>query len=175
MTLLWYPMRRLGLKAGLLLSAPCVLLLVALPVGFLMELGAQTRLRLVNRTGRDVAVTPVDASGAAALTLHPLLPLPALRVVDLPLAAGASRVVYFNGRRTALRALSVRESSGERRELVLPPSAAKRRAELVLDESALLVPAAAPLPPPVYFPWAVFLAGPLGSFAFFRFRRALAA
>lgn len=178
-------MRRGLLWAGLALGAPCLVLLVALPVGFVMELGKQVRVRVVNRTGRRVAVTLVGAPRdpaapprVAALTIHPLLPLPAFRAVDLPLEPGASRVLYYSGRQVAPRVLALSEGS----ELALPPAAAKRDVEsgreIVIEASTPLLPIATATREAVdahtqAYPWAVLLAGPIGTFAFFRCRRSL--
>ena len=180
-------MRRAALWAGLVLTAPCVVLLAALPVGFVMELGKQVRLRVVNRTERPVRVTlvgvgrdPAAPPRVAALTLHPLLPLPAARAVDLLLEPGASRSFHYSGRQVAPVVLAVRD--GALAELALPPAAAKRDVEtgreIVIEASTPLAPAA---PSTVAAleghtqarPWAWLLAGPVGAFAFFRFRRAL--
>lgn len=177
-------MRRALLWAGLALSAPCVVLLVALPVGFVMELGKQIRLRVVNETGRPLRVTLVGAERVAALTLHPLVPLPAARAVDLPLAPGATRVLHYSGRRIPPRALALREADGTLFELELPPAAARRDVEtgrqIVLDASTPghpASPATAALLDghPQAYPWAVLLAAPLGTLAFVRLRRALRA
>ncbi len=180
-------MKRAALWAGLALTAPCVVLLAALPVGFVMELGKQVRLRVVNRTGRPVRVTlvgvgrdPAAPPRVAALTVHPLLPLPAARAVDLLLEPGASRTFFYSGRQVAPRLLAVRD--GELAELPLPAAAAKRDVEtgreVVIDESTALAPAAPSTRAALdghtqARPWAWLLAGPLGTFCFFRLRRAL--
>lgn len=178
-------MRRGVLWAGLALGAPCLLLLVALPVGFVMELGKQVRLRVVNRSGRPLRFTLVGAPRdpqapprVAALTLHPFLPLPAFRAVDLTLEPGASRVLYYSGRQVAPRVLALSEGS----ELALPPAAAKRDVEsgreVVIEPATPLLPIATATREAVErhtqaYPWAVLLAGPIGAFAFFRCRRSL--
>ncbi|HEX7898249.1 MAG TPA: hypothetical protein VF950_10850 [Planctomycetota bacterium] len=180
-------MRRPALWAGLALTAPCVVLLAALPVGFVMELGKQIRLRIVNRTTRPVRVTvvgvgrdPAAPPRVAAITLHPILPLPAFRAVDLLLEPGASRTLFYSGRQVAPRLLAVRDA--ELAELPLPPAAAKRDVEtgreIVIDASTPLAPASEETRAALdghtqAWPWAVLLAGPLGTFGFFRFRRAL--
>jgi hypothetical protein len=150
-----------------------------------MELGKQVRVRVVNRSGRRVAVTLVGAPRdphapprVAALTLHPMLPLPAFRAVDLPLEPGASRVLYYSGRQVAPRVLALSEGT----ELALPPAAAKRDVEsgreIVIEPATPLLPVAAATKEAVErhtqaYPWAVLLAGPLGTLLFMRLRRSL--
>jgi hypothetical protein len=179
--------KRRALWAGLALTAPCVVLLAALPVGFVMELGKQIPLRVVNRTDRPVRVTlvglgrdPRAEPRVAALTLHPVLPLPALRAVDLPLPPGASRTLLYSGRRVAPLLLAVRD--GELAEVLLPPASAARDVEtgrvFEIDASTPRAPASPSTRAALdghsqAWPWAGLLAGPLGTAAFLRFRRAL--
>ena len=180
-------MKRGLLWAGLALTAPSVVLLAALPVGFVMELGKQIRIRVVNRTGRPLRVTlvgvgrdPQAPPRVAALTLHPLLPLPAFRAVDLLLEPGASRALLYSGRRVAPVLFAVRD--GELAEIALPPAAAARDVEtgreILIEASTPRAPASASTRAALdahsqAWPWAGLLAGPLGTLAFLRLRRAL--
>ena len=168
-------MKRAALWLALALSAPCVLLLAALPVGFVMEIGKQAPFRVTNASGKPVRVTLVGVSrGAerlrvAPLTWHGLLPLPAFRATDLPLEPGTSRVLLYSARRFRPRSLLVREASGEARETAVDGS-------LTLDSRTPLAPASAAAREAVErhsqaYPWAALLVGPLGTLLFVRARR----
>lgn len=170
-------------RLGLVLTAPFVLLLVALPVGFVMELGKQVRFRVVNAGPRPLHVTLLadDPLRVARQTIHPFLPLPAFRAVDLPLPPGAARVVYYSGRRSAPRLVALRDGD-VLRELPLPAAVARRDVEtgreVVLSDASPALPAspaatAALAGHTQAYPWAVLLAGPLGTLAFLRIRRSL--
>ncbi len=173
------------LWAGLAATAPCVLLLIALPIGLAMELGRQVRLRIVNRTPESLRVTPLggsreepDTLRVAQQTLHPFLPLPAFRSEDHLLAPGEARTFYYSARASSLRSLSVRRPDGRPWQLKLPPPSARRDIEsgreVVLDAAMALDPdpfhyqeGRSPL-----LAWAVLLAAPLGTLAFVRLNRA---
>lgn len=166
--------------AGLAATAPCVLLLAALPVGFAMELGKQTRLRITNRSARPLRVTPLRTADApdrftlVVPSLHPLLPLPALRAADHPLPPGASLAFHHRARRGAFL-LAVREPDGPLRVAALPAEAAgpdsPASREIVLLDATPLGPAppgveAAAASRPQILGWALLLAAPLGSALF---------
>ncbi len=178
-------MRRGLLWCGLAATAPCVVLLVALPVGLAMEFGRQVRLRVVNRTDRPLSVTPLggtreepDTLHVAQQSLHPFIPLPAFRTEDLPLAPGEARTLYYSARATALRSLAIRMHDGRVWQLKLPPAAARR--DLESGREVILNAGTALDPDPFHFQegrsplfaWAVLLAGPLGTLAFLRLNRA---
>ena len=178
-------MRRGLLWAGLAATAPCVLLLIALPIGLAMEFGRQVRLRVVNRTEESLRITPLggtreepDILRVAQQSLHPLFPLPAWRTEDHLLAPGESRTLYYSAGATILRSLGVRRPDGRIWQLNLPPPIARRDVEtgreVILDAAMALEPR------PLHFQagrspllaWAVLLAGPLGTLAFARLNRA---
>lgn len=165
-------MKRAALWLALALGAPCVVLLVALPVGFVMEIGKQIPLRVTNASGRPLRVTLLgvskdsDVLRVAPLTMHGFLPLPALRAADVAIEPGASKVLLYSARRFRPRALLA-----EGRELALTGS-------VVIDASTPFAPASEAARKAVErhsqaYPWAGLLAGPLGTLAFLRARRAL--
>lgn len=164
-------MKRAALWLALALGAPCVVLLIALPVGFVMEIGKQVPLRVSNASGRPLRVTLLgvskdsDVLRVAPLTLHGLLPLPAFRAIDVPVEPGTSRVLLYSARRFRPRALLA-----DGQELPLTGS-------VVIDASSPFAPAGEAARKAVErhsqaYPWAALLAGPLGTLAFLRARRA---
>lgn len=165
-------MKRAALWLALALGAPCVVLLVALPVGFVMEIGKQRSLRVTNQSGRPLRVTLLglskdsDLLRVAPLTLHGFLPLPAFRGADVPVEPGTSKALLYSARRFRPRALLV-----DGREL-------PAEGPVVIDGSTRFAPASEAARKAVErhsqaYPWAALLAGPLGTLAFLRARRAL--
>jgi hypothetical protein len=163
---------RPALLAVLVCTAPLVLLTVALPVGFVMELGKQAVVVVENATDRPLRVTPLgnsrgdDRLRVLPRTWHPLLPLPAFRTTDLDLAPGASRRVVYSARQARPSALAVREADGALGYLAFEPALRPTiriagRPPAALDPIAGLIERDSPA-----FRWLMLLAGPLGTVAF---------
>jgi hypothetical protein len=120
---------RAALTAGLVLTAPLAFSgLVLLPVGIVVQVGSQSRLRVENRSDRTVRITPLGtrkADGRRAVlrqAISTLLPLPALRGADLPLEPGAVRDLHFRPGDYRPTELLVRDAAGDVRQLVLADS-----------------------------------------------------
>lgn len=175
-------MSRLALVLGRLATFPFVLLLAALPVGFVMEVGKQRTLRVENRGREPLRVLVIghrrDDPGAfrvAIRTLHPLLPLPALSS-DVAVAPGETRRIVYSARQTVLLGVAARAPAGDWRGRLTaaPGSAGEPRYVLsAAPEPAPMVVEAAlrNLPSPL-LAWAILLAGPAGTAVFVKLLRA---
>lgn len=163
------------------LTFPFVLLLAALPVGFVMEIGKQRTLGIENRTGRPLHVVAVghrrDDPGRFLVvprTLHPLLPLPAFSS-GVTLEPGETRRVVYSARQAVVMGVAARTESGEWRGR-LTASAPGGEARYVLAEplepAGVVVEAALGHDPSRLLAWAILLAGPAGSLVFLKLLRA---
>jgi hypothetical protein len=170
--------RRRAVTAGLLLSAPLAFLgLVLLPVGLLLQIGAQSALRVENRSGADLRVTPIGASrkdGRIAVlpqAVSNLLPLPALRGAEIAVRDGESRTIVYKRSEVRPTALAVRDGSGR---LLQQPVA--DRASVAIGRLESLPPAppeveALAASSPQLPRWGVVGAGALGLASFLQLLR----
>lgn len=163
---------RPALLAVLVFTAPLLLLTIALPVGFAMEIGKQASVTVENATDRPLRVTTIAQERKTShprvlpLTWHALLPLPALRTCDLDLAPGGSRRFPYSARQAFPVGVAVREADGSLGylpcEQVLRPtvriSGRPRPADPGITKVMELDSPAGR--------WAILLAGPLGTTAF---------
>ena len=153
----------------LFFTAPFVFLTIALPVGFVMEIGKQRVVVIENRSDRAVRVTPIGRNRSDSelrvlpRTWHPLLPLPAFRAADLDLAPGATRRIVYSARQATPVGAAVREGDGALGYLddasptlsitgTFKPADDRIQETLRKDSPA--------------YRWAVLLAGPLGTLVF---------
>ena len=163
---------------GLVLTAPFAFLgLVLLPVGFLLQIGSQSVLRVTNGTDRTLWVTPLGThrkDGRRAIlrqAMSGLAPLPALRGADLRVEPGATRTLVYKPGEYRASGLVARDASGDARQVPPGPSRDLRIERFVDLPAAPPELAALSRESPQLLPWLVVATGVMGLAAFLQLLR----